>query len=89
MFSSNFTCSLATTKSAYIADITGMPGIITSLIAMPKMKAYPFSVLLVDDTNKGLFPVQEDMISVISLDNGKIKDIKYVKTADELGKILN
>ena len=80
---------LTTNNIAYVADITGMPGIITSLIAMPKMKAYPFSVLLVDDTNKGLFPVQEDMISVISLDNGKITDIKYVKTADELGKILN
>ena len=80
---------LTTNKAAYIADITGMPSIITSLIAMPKMKGYPFSVLLVDDSNKGLFPVKEDMISVISLDNGKITDVKYVKTAEELGKILN
>ena len=80
---------LTTNKTVYVADITGMPGIITSLIAMPKMKAYPFSVLLVDDANKGFFPVQEDMISVISLDNGKITDVKYVKTAEELGKILN
>ena len=80
---------LTTNKTVYVADITGMPGIITSLIAMPKMKAYPFSVLLVDDANKGFFPVQEDMISVISLDNGKITDIKYVKTAEDLGKILN
>ena len=80
---------LTTNKAAYVADITGMPGIITSLIAMPKMKGYPFSVLLVDEANKGLFPVQEDMISVISLDNGKITDVKYVKTAEELGKILN
>jgi predicted transcriptional regulator len=80
---------LTTNKAAYIADITGMPSIITSLIAMPKMKGYPFSVLLVDESNKNLFPVKEDMISVISLDNGKITDIKYVKTAEELGKILN
>ena len=80
---------LTTNKAAYIADITGMPSIITSLIAMPKMKGYPFSVLLVDEANKGLFPVKEDMISVISLDNGKITDVKYVKTAEELGKILN
>ena len=80
---------LTTNKAAYIADITGMPSIITSLIAMPKMKGYPFSVLLVDESNKSLFPVKEDMISVISLDNGKITDVKYVKTAEELGKILN
>ena len=62
--------------------------VITNLIALPKMKDYPFSVLLVDEANKELFPVQEDMISVISLENGKITDIKYVKTAEELGKIL-
>ncbi len=80
---------LTTNKAAYVADITGMPSIITSLIAMPKMKGYPFSVLLVDESNKSLFPVKEDMISVISLDNGKITDVKYVKTAEELGKILN
>ena len=79
---------LTTNKTVYVADITGMPGIITSLIAMPKMKAYPFSVLLVDDSNKGLFPVKEDMISIISLDSGKITDVKYVKTAEELGQIF-
>ena len=79
---------LTTNKAVYIADITGMPSLITKFIAMPKMKDYPFSVLLVDEANKGLFPVKEDMISVISLENGKITDIKYVKTAEELGKIL-
>jgi predicted transcriptional regulator len=79
---------LTTNKAVYVADITGMPSIITSLVAMPKMKAYPFSVLLVDDSNKGLFPVKEDMISIISLDSGKITDVKYVKTAEELGQIF-
>ena len=80
---------LTTNKAFYVADITGMPSIITNLIAMPKMKGYPFSVLLVDDSNKGLFPVKEDMISVIKLDNSKITDVKYVKTAEELAKVLN
>ena len=79
---------LTTTKSAYVADITGMPSLITKFIALPKMKDYPFSVLLVDEANKGLFPVKEDMISIISLENGKVTDIKYVKTAAELGQIL-
>ena len=79
---------LATNKAVYIADITGMPSLITKFIAMPKMKDYPFSVLLVDEASKGLFAVKEDMISVISLENGKITDIKYVKTAEELGQIL-
>lgn len=79
---------LTTNKTVYIADITGMPSLITKFIAMPKMKDYPFSVLLVDEANKGLFAVKEDMISIISLENGKVTDIKYVKTAAELGQIL-
>lgn len=79
---------LTTNNTAYVADITGMPSLITKFIAMPKMKDYPFSVLLVDEATKGLFPVKEDMISIISLDNGKITDIKYVKTSTELGQIL-
>ena len=79
---------LTANKTVYIADITGMPSLITKFIAMPKMKDYPFSVLLIDEANKGLFAVKEDMISIISLDNGKITDIRYVKTAEELGQNL-
>ena len=79
---------LTTNKAAYVADITGMPSLITKFIALPKMKDYPFSVLLIDEANKTLFPVKEDMISIISLENGKVTDIKYLKTAAELGAIL-
>ena len=79
---------LTTNNTVYIADITGMPSLVTKFIAMPKMKDYPFSVLLIDEANKTLFPVKEDMISIISLENGKVTDIKYVKTAAELGQIL-
>jgi len=79
---------LITNNIAYVADITGMPSLITKFVAMPKMKEYPFPVLLVDEANKTLFPVQEDMISIIKLENGKITEIKYVKTTEELGQNL-
>lgn len=79
---------LTTNNAVYVADITGMPSLITKFIAMPKMKDYPFSVLLIDEANKTLFPVKEDMISLISLENGKVTDIKYVKTAEELAQNL-
>ena len=79
---------LTTNKAAYVADITGMPSLITKFVAMPKMKSYPFSILLIDEANKTLFPIKEDMISIISLENGKVTDIKYIKTAAELAEIL-
>lgn len=79
---------LTTNNAVYIADITAMPSLVTKFIAMPKMKDYPFSVLLIDEANKGLFAVKEDMVSIISLENGKITDIKYVKTVEELAQNL-
>ena len=32
--------------AVYVADISGMPSLISKFIALPKMKKYPFSVLL-------------------------------------------
>lgn len=77
---------LDSNNAVYIADITGMPSLITKYVALPKMKEYSFHVLLIDETNKGLFPVKDDMISIISLHNSKIADVKYVKTANELAQ---
>ena len=75
---------LTSNNIAYIADITGMPSLITKFFALPKMKKYEFPILLIDEANKTLFPVQEDKISIITVENGKVSDIKYVKTAEEL-----
>ena len=80
---------LTTNGMAYIADITGMPSLITKFFAMPKMKKYEFPILLIDEENKALFPVQDEKISVISLENGKVTDVKYVKTKEELAALFN
>lgn len=75
---------LTSNSVAYVADITAMPSLITKFFAMPKMKKYEFPILFIDEENKDIFPVKEEMISVISVENGKVTDIKYVKTAEEL-----
>jgi predicted transcriptional regulator len=75
---------LTNNNIAYVADITGMPSLISKWVAIPKMKDYTFSILLIDEDNKALFPVQEDKISIITLENSKITSIKFIKTADEL-----
>ena len=72
----------------YIADITGMPSLISKFVAIPKMKDYAFSILLVDEEHKGLFPVEADKISIITLEKSKIIDVKYVKTTEELAAIF-
>ena len=35
-------------SAVYVADISGMPSLISKFIALPKMKKYPFSVLLLE-----------------------------------------
>ncbi|AXX96449.1 MULTISPECIES: hypothetical protein [Arcobacter] len=75
---------LTTNNIAYVADITGMPSLISKFVALPKMKNYSFPILLIDEDNKALFPVQEDKITIITLDNSKITDVKFIKTAEDL-----
>lgn len=75
---------LSTNGIAYVADITGMPSLITKWFALPKMKKYSFPILLIDEANKSLFPVKEDMISVLTVVDGKVSDIKFIKTLEEL-----
>ena len=65
-----------------------MPSLISKFIALPKMKKYPFSVMLLDDTNKDFFGKEEGKIIVYSLDNLKITEMKSISTAKELEEII-
>ena len=75
-------------KAYYIADISGMPSLIASFFALPKMKKYPFSILLVDENQTKQFAKKEDTITVYTLTDGKITDIKYIKTAEDLDAVF-
>ena len=52
------------------------------------MKDYNFSILLIDEDNKALFPVEQDKITIITLDNSKVTGIKFIKTAEDLATTL-
>ena len=65
-----------------------MPSLITKFFALPKMKKYPFSVMLLDDTNKGNFVKEEGKIIVYTLDNLKVLDKRSITTAEELAEII-
>ena len=79
---------LSKNNALYVADISGMPSLISKFIALPKMKKYPFSVMLLDDTNKDFFGKEEGKIIVYSLDNLKITEMKSISTAKELEEII-
>jgi len=75
-------------SAVYVADISGMPSLISKFIALPKMKKYPFSVLLLDDTNKDNFVKEDGKIIVYSLENGKVVKIDKISTKEELAKFI-
>jgi len=73
-------------QNAYlVANISGMPFLISKFVAIPKMKKYPYDVLLVKQ--KGLFsfmPHKEGQLSILKISNGKITSISFVKNEKEL-----
>ena len=75
-------------SAVYVADISGMPSLISKFIALPKMKKYPFSILLLDDTNKELFTKEDGKIIVYSLEDGKVTKIEKISTTEELANII-
>jgi len=79
---------LEANKAYYVADISGMPSLIAKFFALPKMKKYPFSILLVDEDQTKEFTKKEGNITVYSVTDGKISDIKYIKNADELAGLF-
>ncbi|MDX4011817.1 hypothetical protein Q6A86_02335 [Aliarcobacter skirrowii] len=75
-------------SAVYVADISGMPSIISKFIALPKMKKYPFSILLLDDSNKDNFVKEDGKIIVYSIVDGKITNIEKISSKEELANII-
>lgn len=81
---------LAGLKTEYVSDIEPMPGIITSLFALPKMKKYPFKLLLATEKSfAATYPKQKGRIALFTLDaNHVLTDLRFVETAAEIEAAL-
>jgi len=70
-------------KAVYIANIQGMPGI-GRTFALPKMKKYSHRIILADDAELiASFPEQKGKVTVLGLDNGKVRSVQYWDPATE------
>ena len=80
---------LAKNKAAFVADISQMPKFITESFALPKMRKYNHTVLLIQDEEQGLnFPYQEDKITVMKFRGNFLTKIEFVDTAEQLKKAI-
>jgi hypothetical protein len=75
---------LDTNNMAFVANISKMPALITKLFAMPKMKKYKHTILLIDDDDNNMFLSEKKHISIYDLQDGIIKNITYIKGIKEL-----
>ena len=73
---------LKANNTVFIADISGMPSIISYLFALPKMKKYNYEVLLINEKDDKRFVKQEEKLTVYKLENGVVTSIDYVGTKD-------
>jgi len=76
-------------KALYVADISGMPGFITKMVAIPKMQKRPYTIaLLRDEALSKRFPQKDGAITIIQLRAGKVTDISFVIKQEEITKAL-
>lgn len=74
--------TLAQAGLCYVADISAMPGMVTSMFALPKLRKRSYSVLLgrqAEDTL--IFPRQSGHLTLVSITDGQITAIEILADA--------
>jgi hypothetical protein len=76
----------------YVADISGMPAMVTRLFALPKLRGLAFSIALVGDATQVAqvadIPRQPGCATVLRLDEGRVALVAAVCQAAELRALL-
>lgn len=76
-------------KAIYIADISGMPGFITKMVALPRMQKLAYSIALVRDAKDAEYlPRQSAKVTVIKVQQGKVIALEYVNEASQIQELL-
>jgi NADPH-dependent ferric siderophore reductase len=76
-------------KAVYIADISGMPGFITKMVALPRMQKLEYLIALVRDAKDAEYlPRESAKVTVIKVQQGKVSSIEYVSDMSQLSQLL-
>lgn len=72
-------------RAIFIADINKMPTIITNMFALPKMQKYKHLVYLhYDEEFQNFVPHKEEAITLARIKDGKVENIAYITSTEEL-----
>ncbi len=65
----------------FLSELSGVPSIIMKIFMNPKFKRADYPIYIIKDEKEAkLLPKQEDMITVVNLNNREIEKISYIKS---------
>ena len=71
-------------NSIFINNISCSPSIVVKMFTIPKMRDYKYDILLIYNGNNKKFKEEENKITIYFVENGFIKDIKFISSIYEL-----
>lgn len=76
-------------KWLYVADISGMPSIITNLFALPKMRDYAFPIALVKEEKQAAgWARKDEQVTVYQLNHLVVKQTQFFADKESLKQFL-
>ncbi len=80
---------LVRTKRVYLADIHKMPGLVTRMFALPKLREKPYQIVLGrEEADLAVFPRKKDCVTLLPLDAGKLGQASFACDANALQAAL-
>lgn len=74
-------------KALFISDIHEMPSFVTKMFALPKMRDYPYPLLLIYEQRE-IFPKQADALTIVKMGKNAIEQIDFVREDVKIESIL-
>ncbi|WP_374326313.1 hypothetical protein [Azonexus sp.] len=76
---------LARTKRVYLADIHKMPGLVTRMFALPKLRDKPYAIVLGREAGDlAMFPARENCVTLLPVTAGKVGEVSHACDANSL-----
>ena len=76
-------------KAVYIADISSMPGLLSTMMAVPKMQKAPYRIALIRFEKEGeRLPRKPGAVTVLKVDAGKVSAVEFASDAQQIGAHL-
>jgi hypothetical protein len=80
---------LAAAGAVYVSDISGMPGVIAKLFAVPSMRKRPYRMVLDRDGKATAdFPSEKGKVTFLRVEDGEIESLDYLDSADQVRATL-